>query len=189
MREPGPGRPEPLKGHPSSFKDVSPPGYGTHPKKTGGEDDPALLMEKLKENPSGDEAFDALKKMGPRVIPWILGEVRREPFRNGTGRPSWQSRAVILLSEMGPPALPYLEAALGDRNEKVRLVSVLALASMGKAAAPALASLERAARDSDVRVRLAARGILMHLEPRGPAPLGPPVKGEDEKGRESHRRK
>ncbi len=182
-------RPRPLEGKPLPGG-KNPTGPGESSRGEGEKkDDPARLVERLKENPSGDEAYEALKKIGPPAIPWILREVRRFSFRNGRGRPSWQSRAVVLLSEMGRAAVPSLAASLADRDEKVRLVSVLALASMGKAAAGALTSLQAAARDPDEKVRLAARGALLHLLPPGKTPLGPPVEGRDRKGREVHRRK
>ena len=182
--------PDPLKG------ETNPPGPALQGKardagrgKDGFENDPARLLERLKKDPSEEAAYQALKRMGPPVIPWILKEVRNAPFRNGTGRPSWQSRVVILLSEMGSPAVPRLSASLSDADPKVRLVSVLALASMGRGAAGAAASLEAAAKDPDERVRLAARGALLHLKPKRTPPQGPPVKIRDGKGREVHSRK
>lgn len=133
-----------------------------------------------------DGAGQALARLGPAVIPHFLEEVRKQGVKAAEpGKPSWQSHAVALMSELGPAALPTLERGLYDQNRDVRLVSVLSLALMGAGAGPVRASLERALSDPDEKIRLAAVGALQKIDPPPPAPAGEPVRIE-EPGGERH---
>ena len=146
---------------------------------------PALLRD-LKDPRARDSAWQAIKRLGPAAVDPILAEVAKEDFRQGG--PSWQAQATILMSELGPGAVPLLARRLQDGSGRVRLVAVLALAHMDTQAAPAREALAAAAQDPDPKVRLAARGILDRLRPRPPAPEGPPSRRSTPGGEETRHR-
>lgn len=80
----------------------------------------------------------------------------------------------IALSKVGPPAVPGLIEALGDRNADRRAGAAYALSQMKQDARPATLALTGALRDSETKVRRQAAYALSRIVERNTASL-PPV--------------
>jgi hypothetical protein len=120
----------------------------TRPKET-----PAVaeLIAAAKEMKDG--AIDALAAAGPKAIPLILADLRRDDRRY-----SW---ATAAMAKMGPGAVEPVAALLNDSDYFMRKIAYMTLGQMGPTAIPALPALQRAAQqDRDPRNRgLAANAI------------------------------
>jgi hypothetical protein len=140
-----------------------------------------------------EPAAMAVHELGPAAAPWILKKLRWEHPRWGLwqryGR-GWvnlprvaqrflprprvaafdETRASMLLLEIGPQALPQLVAALRDGNPGVRLAGALTLETLreqGFKDKRALEALRGAAQggDSEVRAEIAAITARAELPP------------------------
>ena len=111
----------------------------------------AELIEAAKEMKDG--AIDALAAAGPKAIPEIIAELRRDDRRY-----SW---ATAAMGKMGPAAIEQVLPQLNDSDYFMRKIAYMTLGEMGPLAMPALPALQRAAQqDRDPRNRgLAASAI------------------------------
>jgi HEAT repeat protein len=128
-----------------------------------------LLVKSLasKEANERESALYALRKIGPGAKSAVKPLIQRAQ----SGESFDSLAAAWALARIAPddPAvaakvLPVLTRGLSSSNEETQLDSIEALADLGPAAAPAVAALEKAARDdNDGSVRSAAEGALKRV--------------------------
>jgi hypothetical protein len=73
--------------------------------------------------------------------------------------------ATIILSEIGPPALPSIQHAMRSPDSLVRALAIQTTEELGTNAAPAIPDLLAALSDPDIEVRTAATNALETLAP------------------------
>jgi HEAT repeats len=104
-------------------------------------------------------AIDALAAAGPKAIPAIIAELRRDDRRY-----SW---ATTAMAKMGPEAVEPVVALLKDSDYFMRKIAYMTLGQMGPMAMPALPALQLAEmQDRDPRNRGLAASAISQIKRR-----------------------
>jgi hypothetical protein len=117
------------------------------------------------EEAARQEAVEALRRMGPAVVPDLVRALRDE---------AWQVRnqAAVALGAIGPEAkdaVPALGEVLQEEDKYLRSQGAAALGKIGREAGAAVPILTRALRDKDEDVRREAAAALGGIGPEAKA--------------------
>jgi HEAT repeats len=107
------------------------------------------------------ECWPTICQLGPRAVPILLQKIRK-------GR-TFQSDIGVALASLGPGAVPGLVAAFQDRNDRVRLAAVRAVASLRGDLEPqadfVTPRLIKLFRDPNIEIRYTAALALRRMGP------------------------